>query len=924
MKIFSFILVLFSFNLFVSEPGFAQHEIILKDDGTSNSIMYFTGTSTSFSGELYSRHYVSIDNSYAEELSLSADFGGNLASIPDVNSGVRFIFDNALQNGLVTLNNGIASVNLGGGYFNISYNGNNLINANLINTQIFGNSLRPGLTPGANEPLYPFDTNKFIYIIGSFNTSGGSASQQLCSSGKIIIRLFQLSNCTQVSKTCLMSTLPVFYDTNSQIRAFVGKIFDITVDRSDVLCGQPTITPTSTPTRTATNTPTNTVTATPTRTYTITPTSTRTTTPSVTATRTATNTASFTPTKTATNTTTATSTATSIITYTPTKTYTPTFTGTETSTYTGTVTSTPTKTATYTPTGTVTSTPTRTATSTSTKTFTGTPSSTPTRTSTPTNTGTVTATATPTATPSGNLPIIPEIDCKMLNSDGTTTYYLGYWNQNAGNITIPPGTNTVPNKNIFMIGAQMVSVQPATFLPGKYKGEFSLTVLNSSALKWQVQFAGLQVYEANSANNIPECKPVIPIIECYELVTSIFKLARIGYYNLNDFRIEIPLGVNNRFSPAPENRGQPSAFLPGRIVNYFTAYYTDSLQWFLANLTASAGPNTQLCSLNNHPVCVIDNPNTPVIGVTCQGAVTNVTLDASQSYDPDGTVLNYSWSTNCPGILTNANSARANLQLTDPGLGKPVSCTAYLTVNDGTFGEGCQKAVSVIPCSNDCKGTPNGNAVYDICGVCGGDGKSCIDCNGKLNGGAVVDRCGVCGGNNSCLDCAGVINGKAKFDTCGVCNGNNNSCNDCIDTDISQKQGLIDNHALQISKVSIKIAKLLAKTGDKNAVKYSVKFNKDINDLFSKIWKSVWTIPRVIKNCTSSSSCTQQSNSARIESLLSDTKLLFSKTQQAYKKLKKLTKIKPALVKQYNKAKDLTQQNLTEINSLPRFNSTCS
>jgi len=48
----------------------------------------------------------------------------------------------------------------------------------------------------------------------------------------------------------------------------------------------------------------------------------------------------------------------------------------------------------------------------------------------------------------------------------------------------------------------------------------------------------------------------------------------------------------------------------------------------------------------------------------------------------------------------------------------------------------------------------------DICGVCGGNGTSCIGCNG-LPFGPAYDKCGVCGGDgtscfNQCnLDCSG-------------------------------------------------------------------------------------------------------------------------------------------------------------------------
>lgn len=39
--------------------------------------------------------------------------------------------------------------------------------------------------------------------------------------------------------------------------------------------------------------------------------------------------------------------------------------------------------------------------------------------------------------------------------------------------------------------------------------------------------------------------------------------------------------------------------------------------------------------------------------------------------------------------------------------------------------------------------------MFDQCGVCGGDGSSCIGCDGLVNSGAVYDVCGVCNGDAS-------------------------------------------------------------------------------------------------------------------------------------------------------------------------------
>ncbi|KAI8833998.1 hypothetical protein BJ741DRAFT_709940 [Chytriomyces cf. hyalinus JEL632] len=54
------------------------------------------------------------------------------------------------------------------------------------------------------------------------------------------------------------------------------------------------------------------------------------------------------------------------------------------------------------------------------------------------------------------------------------------------------------------------------------------------------------------------------------------------------------------------------------------------------------------------------------------------------------------------------------------------------------------------------------------------------DCSGKcvpITTAKKLDICGVCGGDGkSCLDCQGVPFGRSRYDFCGVCNGNGTSC----------------------------------------------------------------------------------------------------------------------------------------------------
>jgi len=154
-----------------------------------------------------------------------------------------------------------------------------------------------------------------------------------------------------------------------------------------------------------------------------------------------------------------------------------------------------------------------------------------------------------------------------------------------------------------------------------------------------------------------------------------------------------------------------------------------------------------------------------------------------------------------------------------------------------TVSGGCEYAETNYDCSGncnvevDCNGTCGGSLIDDECGVCEGDGSSCLgevpgcmdseacnynseatfdngsceenDCAGVCGGSSVVDCDGVCDGSaeglgcgcreaapsgcdNVCnstvaADCDGVCGGGLIDDACGVCDGDNSSCTGCMD-----------------------------------------------------------------------------------------------------------------------------------------------
>ena len=92
-------------------------------------------------------------------------------------------------------------------------------------------------------------------------------------------------------------------------------------------------------------------------------------------------------------------------------------------------------------------------------------------------------------------------------------------------------------------------------------------------------------------------------------------------------------------------------------------------------------------------------------------------------------------------------------------------------------------------CKRDCMGVEDGRETYDQCGVCGGDGSTCMNNEERLDdwtfktgcrAGVFVDKCGKCGGDGStCRGCDGVEFSGKVFDVCNVCDGDGSSCKGC-------------------------------------------------------------------------------------------------------------------------------------------------
>jgi CSLREA domain-containing protein len=93
---------------------------------------------------------------------------------------------------------------------------------------------------------------------------------------------------------------------------------------------------------------------------------------------------------------------------------------------------------------------------------------------------------------------------------------------------------------------------------------------------------------------------VSPVLECVVdrgPSASPRYLARFGYSNPNSFTVNIPVGSDNRFTPTPQDRGQPTSYAPGRQRAVFeVGFDNQALVWRLDGRTSTASRGSRRCS----------------------------------------------------------------------------------------------------------------------------------------------------------------------------------------------------------------------------------------------------------------------------------------------------------------------------------------
>ena len=512
------------------------------------------------------------------------------------------------------------------------------------------------------------------------------------------------------------------------------------------------------------------------------------------------------------------------------------------------------------------------------------------------------------------------------SSDNTIRAYFGYINENQSTVTLDNAdTNTV-------VPTAEGSV-PSSFAPGVHKGVFSVVFPTNGSAVWTLQHDGGEVQTATATKDSTPCAPVVPVAECLSISGDGVVSAHFGYNNSNEFNISMPVGANNGFTPAPQDRGQPTTFIAGNMKNVFQVALPAGppvLGWNLFGVTASVSNTTPTCTPNQAPTCVAGPEQGYVSG--CQGIQTTVNLDGSGSKEPDGTKLSFSWSTSCSGSgLTGSNTVNPTLLI--PADSKATNCSVSLTVSDGLASSSCGASVSVAACPTDCLGNVLGGAVVDQCGVCGGNGTTCLDCAGVPFGTAKLDLCGVCNGTNACLDCNGVVNGPAKVDECGVCGGDGTSCLQCTESDISEE--LITLNSQDLFDLMLSVIRKIEKKGtfvprywprpeaqdravDRAIDRYEV---REIERIRSKVLSFG---AEVVKNCTNVF-CTQIDQ----QPIKIELERAFRKHHRAYTRWVVRSLAQPSISVRQSKlllkeGRRILQTKFDALAEIPRFASKCN
>lgn len=111
-------------------------------------------------------------------------------------------------------------------------------------------------------------------------------------------------------------------------------------------------------------------------------------------------------------------------------------------------------------------------------------------------------------------------------------------------------------------------------------------------------------------------------------------------------------------------------------------------------------------------------------------------------------------------------------------------------------------------------------------------------------------------------DCLGIPGGNAVLDRCGVCNGDGTSCLSCTSVNNVANLFELDGEAASQKDVVNRLANLLVKVG--GSKKTAKSLNSKATVFYLAAWKFAWSLPQVSVSCGNTQFCTTVDNSGLI------------------------------------------------------------
>lgn len=178
-------------------------------------------------------------------------------------------------------------------------------------------------------------------------------------------------------------------------------------------------------------------------------------------------------------------------------------------------------------------------------------------------------------------------------------------------------------------------------------------------------------------------------------------------------------------------------------------------------------------------------------------------------------------------------------------------------------------------------------------------------------------------------DCLGNPNGNAVIDRCGVCDGDGTSCLGCSDSDITTAQITLDSNALvQASLVNEALYRLRRVRKPTRALSRYIKATRtEAERLYNESWLSIWSVPSVITQCTNSQFCVTISSLPLLDPFLTNTTALRDLTLDVTKRIRRNAKNRVQrrrAVDLETRAQILLDLNIQETQSIPVNISSCS